>query len=168
MPAAPRWWSKLNEIESTVEHFDCPVLDRESIEKVFGLGRRRAQDLMRVCGGYQAGRTWLIERLVLLEYLRHRKRDRSYQGEMARRIRLADSIEAAQRTVQAHRVRIVPGNPASGLLPPGCELSPGQLSLHFSSPEELLRMLYDLSQGIASDYEAFAAAAGKPVPAPAP
>jgi hypothetical protein len=47
----------------------CPV-DRAVIEQIFGLKRRQAIELLHQFGGYQAGRTFLLDRVRLLEALR--------------------------------------------------------------------------------------------------
>jgi hypothetical protein len=149
----------LNEIETAVRHLKVPVLDRECVESVFGIRRRRAHALMQHCGGYQAGRTWLVERSTLLQYLRQQRRDPAFAWEGQRRRQLAESLAQAKRLAQAQAVLIpVAETPASppGLLPAGCLWEGGRLSIEFGSAEELLTRLYELSCNIAGDYESFA------------
>src|SRR5689334_12786005 len=57
MPAKPAWLLHLSEIIEQLEAFDVPVVDRGIVERVFGLRRRRAIELLHRFGGYQAGRT---------------------------------------------------------------------------------------------------------------
>jgi hypothetical protein len=66
MPAKAEWLLRLPEIRAALERFDAPVVDRSVIEELFGLRRRRAIVLMHQLGGYQAGRTFLVDRLRLL------------------------------------------------------------------------------------------------------
>ena len=45
------------------------MVDREGFETMFGVGRRRAVDLMHRFGGYQSGDTILVDRVALIERL---------------------------------------------------------------------------------------------------
>ena len=67
MPAKPAWLLHIPEIVTMLESFEVPVVDRASIERLFGLRRRRAIELLHHFGGYQAGRTFLIDRRSLIE-----------------------------------------------------------------------------------------------------
>ena len=67
MPARPSWLLHIPEILEQLELFKVPVVDRAIIEMVFGLGRRQAIELLHRFGGYQAGRTFLIDRRLLIE-----------------------------------------------------------------------------------------------------
>src|ERR1041384_6334352 len=69
MPAKPEWLLRLPEIRTELEHLAVPVVDRAGIERIFGLRRRRAIELMHQFGGYQSGRTFLLDRVRLLEEL---------------------------------------------------------------------------------------------------
>jgi hypothetical protein len=139
-----------------------PVIDRAAIERLFGLRRRQAIDLMNRLGGYQAGRTFLIGREQLLCRLDSITAGDEYRWEVARRERLASSIDGIQRTRQNEAVRI-PVSPevfASRLhsLEPDVRLRPGRLVIDFSGPEDILRKLFGLAQALANDYASFEAA----------
>ena len=69
MPAKAEWVLRLPEIRAELERIEAPVVDRSVIEGLFGLKRRRAIELMHQFGGYQAGRTFLVDRLWLLTRL---------------------------------------------------------------------------------------------------
>jgi hypothetical protein len=58
MPAKALWLLQIPEIVALLETFDVPVVDRAVIERLFGLRRRRAIELLHRFGGYQAGRTF--------------------------------------------------------------------------------------------------------------
>jgi len=62
MPAKAQWLLRVPEIIVELNGLDVPVVDRALCERLFRLRRRRAIDLMGCFGGYQAGRTFLIER----------------------------------------------------------------------------------------------------------
>ena len=66
MPAKPEWLLRLPEIRAELEHLDVAIVDRAGIERIFGVRRRRAIELMHQFGGYQTGRTFLLDRVRLL------------------------------------------------------------------------------------------------------
>ena len=70
MPTKPYWWYRLGEIISELESLAAPVVDRAVFEQVFGVRRRRAIELLHYFGGFQAGKTFLVERSSLLRQLR--------------------------------------------------------------------------------------------------
>jgi hypothetical protein len=84
MPAKPLWLLHIPEIVSQLEAFDVPVVDRAIIERVFGLRRRQAIALLHRFGGYQAGRTFLVDRRLLIEHLRHLADGEEFQRECRR------------------------------------------------------------------------------------
>ena len=59
MPAKPQWLLRIPAIREYLRGMDCPVLDRASCERLFGVRRRRAIELMHFFGGYKAGNTVL-------------------------------------------------------------------------------------------------------------
>ena len=164
MAAKPRWWHHIPEIRSVLADVPMPVVDRAAIERLFGLRRRQAIDLMNRFGGYQAGRTFLITRDQLLAQLDAIAAGNEYQHEAARRERVAASIDTIQRTRQSEAVRIrisaeVFGNRLR-TLPPDVRLRSGKLEIEFSGLEDLLRKLFELAQAVANDYASFERAAG--------
>jgi hypothetical protein len=66
MPARPEWLLRLPEIRAELEHLEVSVVDRAMIERLFCLKRRRAIELMHQFGGYQTGRSFLVERRSIL------------------------------------------------------------------------------------------------------
>ena len=159
MPAKPEWLLLLPEIRVELEHLDVPIVDRAGIERIFGLRRRRAIGLMHQFGGYQTGRTFLVDRARLLEALRSLESKEDYAAEKRRRERLGDVVEASREHLISMRVRI-PVRAAAvraslDQLAPGVLLLPGVLSIEFRRPAELLEKLYWLAQAIAHDFEKF-------------
>jgi hypothetical protein len=159
MPAKPEWLLRLPEIRAELEHLGVPVVDRAGIERIFGLRRRRAIELMHQFGGYQAGRTFLLDRTRLLEALEAVKSREDYSVEKRRRERLGDVVEASREHLIAMRVRIpvraMAARASLDRLAPGVLLMPGMLSIEFRHPIELLEKLYGLAQAISHDFERF-------------
>src|ERR1051325_10577840 len=106
VPAKPRWWLHIPEIRTMLVEAEVPVVDRAAVERLFGLQRRQAIELMHRFGGYQAGRTFLIGREQLIEALDAIAASGEYQHEAARRDRLVASVDALRRTRQMEAVRI--------------------------------------------------------------
>lgn len=159
MPAKAQWLLRVPEILEELAALDMPVLDRAVCERLFRLRRRRAIDLIRCFGGYQAGRTFLVDRPKLVEQLEQIRDSPDFKMEWHRKQRLAERLDAIRRLQAAARVAI-PVEPATLRqrlpdLPPGVGLTPGALHIQFDSSEELLAKLFALAQAIANDYETF-------------
>jgi hypothetical protein len=159
MPARANWLLRVPVILEELSSLDVPVVDRALCERLFRLRRRRAIDLMRCFGGFQAGRTYLIERGKLVAELERVRDSGEFRMEANRKERLTDRLDAMRRLQSGARVAI-PVKPETldqrlPTLPDGVELASGALHIHFRSPEELLAKLFALAQAISNDYEAF-------------
>jgi hypothetical protein len=159
MPVKPEWLLRLPDIRAELEHLDVPVVDRAGIERIFGLKRRRAIELLHQFGGYQAGRTFLLDRARLLEALKSLESREDYTAEKRRRERLRDVVEASREHLILTRVQIpvraAAVRPSLDRLAPGVLLLPGILSIEFRHPIELLEKLYGLAQALTHDFEKF-------------
>jgi hypothetical protein len=159
MPAKAQWLLRVPEILEELRALDVPVVDRAVCERLFRLRRRRAIDLLRCFGGYQAGRTFLIDRPKLVAQLEQIRDSADFKMEWRRKERLADRLEAMRRLQAGARVAIPVEAEAMSQrwpdLPEGVGLSPGVLHIQFQSSEELLSKLFALAQAIANDYEGF-------------
>src|ERR1035437_10378506 len=159
MPAKPEWLLRLPEIRAELEHLAVPIVDRAGIEHIFGLKRRRAIELMHEFGGYQAGRTFLLDPARLLEALQSLEAREEYSVEKRRRERLRDVVEASREHLILTRVQIpvhaAAVRPSLDRLAPGVLLMPGMLWIEFRHPIELLEKLYSLAQAISHDFERF-------------
>jgi len=159
MPAKAQWLLRIPEILAELAALDVPVVDRAVCERLFGVRRRRAIDVIRGFGGYQAGRTFLIDRARLMARLEQVRDSPEFKLEWQRKERLAERLEAMRRLQAGARIAIpVPVEVLSQRLPdlpPGIGLAPGELRVQFETAEELLSKLFALAQAIANDYEAF-------------
>jgi len=159
MPAKAQWLLRVPEILTELSLLDVPVVDRAVCERLFRLRRRRAIDLIRCFGGYQAGRTFLLDRPKLIAQLEQIRDSSDFKLEWRRKERLAERLDAIRRLQAGARVAIsvAPETLSQRLpdLPEGVGLSPGALHIRFQSPEELLSKLFALAQAIANDYAAF-------------
>jgi hypothetical protein len=163
MAAKAAWLLKIPEIVSQLDTFSVPVVDRAIIERLFGLRRRQAIELLHRFGGYQAGRTFLVERCLLIEQLRRLADGEEFQQESRRKERLDHAVDQLRRDHTAARVRI-PIQPdvfnrKLGDLSPGVVLEAGHLHIAFSGTEDLLTKLFELSQAARNDFDRFRAVA---------
>jgi hypothetical protein len=69
MPPQITWIERVPDIIAHLRASTVPVLDRRSVEKLFGLRKRQALRLMVSVGGYEAGNASLVRRRGLIEYL---------------------------------------------------------------------------------------------------
>jgi hypothetical protein len=163
MPAKAAWLLKIPEIIRMLQAFEVPVVDRATIERLFGLRRRQAIELLHRLGGYQTSRTFLVDRHLLIEHLQRLAAGEEFDRESRRRERLDGSIDQLRRHQTAARVRIpVPPdvyNRKLKDLSAGVALEPGHLHVAFSGAEELLGKLYELAQVASNDFDRFRAAA---------
>ena len=155
MPANAEWLLRVPEILAELRALDVPVLDRAAIQRLFGFQRRRAIQLMHELNGYQAGHSFLVDRLSLIARLEALQKGDRFHQESRRRMRLEESVERMRRHAVAARVKI-PVEPAVldtriHALPAGIRLAPGSLSVAFRDPQELLQRLFALSQAMAND-----------------
>ena len=160
MPARPRWHSKLDDIRQSLTDMDVPVIDRPTIEQLFGVGRRQANNLIRIHHGYQVGTSKVVARDKLLAGLEKMGAHRGVAGaETTRKSRLIEALEAIQRRPRPRRIVLPPPPPprqGSTSLPPGFTVSaPGELRLQFSTPEELLGRIQSLLEAAVKDFASF-------------
>ncbi len=154
MPAQPQWLLRIPQILDQLEALPCPVLDRSAVERLFGVRRRRAIDLLASFGGYQAGRTFLVDRLLVIARLRQVLAGDRFYFERRRRERLGEAIEAFGRQRRAAAVSIPPPAPAAGL-PEGVHIAAGRMTVEFSGVEDLLAKLYGVAQAASTDFPRF-------------
>jgi hypothetical protein len=158
LPAKPAWLLHIPEIVAHLEALEVPVVDRAIVEKLFGLRRRQAIALLHRFGGYQAGRTFLLDRRLLVEELRRVSHGEDFDSETRRQQRLGDAVDECRRNQAASQVRI-PIRPEFARkvadLPAGICLEAGHLQVEFFGAEDLLAKLYELSQAAARDFDRF-------------
>ena len=158
MPAKPQWFLRVPQIIEALESIVTPVVDRASVEHLFRVGRRRAIQLLHRFGGYQAGKTFLVDRNELIGQLEAIRDGETFSREAKRRQRVLHELEEASRLQKARAVKLrVAREEVEKLrgLPEGVTVEAGQLVVEFEGVEELLRRLYELSQSAGRDFYAF-------------
>jgi len=127
---------------------------RAVIEHVFGVGRRRAIEILHQFGGYQTGKTFLVDRASLLRQLEALEAGAGFARERSRRRGLSEDLAQAQSTLKGRRVPITAPQDIGGL-PNGTQLRPGELRIAFRDTEDLLRQLLEFAMAIHDDYQRF-------------
>jgi hypothetical protein len=159
MPTKKTWLLRVAEIREELKAVEAPVIDRAMCERIFGVGRRRALQLMHSFGGWQSGQAFLVDRLALLQQLEPFQNGEDLLLEQRRRQRLSETLEQTRRYRAAARVILpVAGDtrPQTMVdLPPGVHLQPGSLTVEFGQAEELLAKLFELAQAAAHDFDGF-------------
>jgi hypothetical protein len=153
------WLLRLGEIREELTAVEAPVIDRAMCERIFGVRRRRALQLMHSFGGWQSGQAYLVDRVALLRQLEPLQNSAELIREQRRRQRLSETLEDTRRHRAAARV-ILPVERDTGPrtmldLPQGVRLQPGSLSVEFGEAEDLLAKLFELAQAAAHDFDGF-------------
>ena len=160
MPAKPAWFAHLDIIISDLESLPRPFVDRASVELLLGVGRRRAQQVMAPCVSEHVGANGLVDRDILIKYLRRLAAGDEVHYERVRRRKVAelldglrrDRLERPQVLVEAP-VRVM--NQEIDTLPPGVQIQPGRITVDFDEPRQALEKLLALAMAIGNDYELF-------------
>lgn len=167
MPAQPAWFHKLDSIKDQLRGMTVSHLDRQAVQKLFGVRERRARQIMAGLPGLQVGNAFAVERMALLDRLEETGAGDRFQWEVNRRARVVEDLDRTRRQLSARRV-VIPAAPdvwereVSGL-GAGIDLAPGELRVRFDGAEDLAAKLFELSQAMANDWEAVRRAVDKPV-----
>jgi hypothetical protein len=147
---------RVPEILETLRAIPTPWIDRDGIERAFGLRRRRSIQLLNAFGGFQVGRTFLVDRAAVIGRLEAIAAGEEFHWERRRREKLSDALTEAQRYQRASRVNIAPRPaPVSPALPAGVRLEPGRVVVEFRDVQDLLAKFYAVAQAAARDFQAF-------------
>jgi|ERR1039458_4271380 hypothetical protein len=168
MPNKPSWLLRVNEVLEDLggeEMATHPFLTRASVEKLFGLKRRQAIELMHSLAGYQIGKALVVSRAELLAWLRRASLGEQVWWEQVRHGRVEKAIEDVRQEREARKQRAVVPLTTLELkiegIPPTVTLRPGELRIEFLGADDLFRQLFELAQAMKNDYERFKALAGE-------
>jgi hypothetical protein len=156
MPDLPSWFPRIPELIAEIQPLPSLLLDRFTIERLFGVSRRQAIRILHSLGGYQVGRTYVVEKDVLLQHLQHLQQTGTVDRSVRRRQRVWQLLRAQQQHWAARHVEVQPPS-----LPPGSSLAFGVtieqhcLTVAFQNPADLLQKLYSVVTMLADDYAGF-------------
>ena len=146
MPAHPR---RLLAIPDAIEQLDQDLLTRRDIERLFGVSKVRAAQLMTAFG---AGRTGHLPTLPRAELLRHRERA-AFRHEETRRERVVTEIRRARLTGIRVAVPVEALEARRAGLPDGVTVEPDRIEVRFGGAHKAVGRLFALAQALVSDYE---------------
>ena len=162
MPYQPSWFHRLDEILETLRGMESSHLDRLAVQKLFAVRERRARQLMAGLPGLRAGNASAVARQALIARLEETAKGGLFQWEVNRRARVVEELDRTRRHLAARRVRIPAAADARDIrvedLAGRMELKPGELRIEFYGAEDLAAKLFELSQAMANDWQAFARA----------
>jgi hypothetical protein len=160
VPDKPTWYGRLDQVIAELEDLSWPWVDRETLEALLQVGPRRAQQILRPCVIRQVGANGLAGREELIAHLKRLAAGDEAQYERRRRQKLAQVLEGLRREALA-QPKVLVEAPTAVLsqqfanLPDGVSISPGAISIIFSSPNEALQRLLALAMAIGNDFNEF-------------
>ena len=161
MPAPPRWLLAVPDAVRQLEKLDRDLLTRRDVERLFGVSRARAAQLMRdVRGGARRGGA-RPPRTELLRQLRKYRARAAFRGEEQRRARLVAELRhgAAHRDPGRGAGRGARGAPRGAAR--GRDGRAGRIEVRFAGAKEAVVRLFALAQALTNDYERFETIVGK-------
>jgi hypothetical protein len=155
LPAKPRWLGRVADIKAQVSQLTTPVLDRRTIEHLFGVRRRRANELIASLVGFESSNVYLIDREALVAASRRTAESGAAVFEAARRQKIADQLISLDSLARARSVTLPvrPAESGTARLPSGITVLSGKLTVEFDSAEQLFARMYELAQTAAVDFE---------------
>jgi hypothetical protein len=169
VPDKPLWLGHLDEITAELSALPQPWVDRATVERLLGVGRRRAQQLLAPCVSFQIGSNGLADREHFIAHLRQLAAGDTASYERQRRQRLARTLETLRSAWQVQpRVPVEAPtaivNQALEDLPAGIKLAPGRITIHFETTQHALEKLLALAMAVGNDFERFDQAVGRSSP----
>ncbi|HZR63568.1 MAG TPA: hypothetical protein VFA85_00375 [Terriglobales bacterium] len=114
---------------------------------------------MGACGGYQVGKTYLVDRASLLRFLDELTRTGVVNEAVGRKRRICEALNESSNFLAAQKTRIQVDTDLRSKhtnLPPGIELvSSGKIEIHFDGATDLLARIADLAAAAAHDFPRF-------------
>ena len=150
MPRPLSWLPRLHLIRRSVANSVRSHYDRHDLEKLFEVQPRSAQLLLELMPTVPLGRSLLVEREALAQFLErlHQADDVPAElerlraqkpGKTRKKLRYVVTEEAAQATVAS--------------LPPNLTAEPGRLEIRFATLVELAQTLHAVAQALDHDLE---------------
>lgn len=168
MPDKPSWYTRLEAAIEQLEALPSPWVDRAALEFALGVGRRRAQQILRPLVRQIIGKNGLANREEVVRHLRDLAAGEPAYFEKRRRERLHSILRQFERQTR-ERPRVLVEAPSLVVnqeletLPPGVHLSPGRIVLDgFATPEEAKQKLLALIMAMGNDPDGFDARVAVP------
>lgn len=161
MPSVPIWYSRIDTAIQQIESLPLPWIDCASVAFALGVGRRRAQQIMRPLVARTIGSSGIAPKETVILHLRSLESGTSVAFEVNRRERLHSILNNLQRE-RKERPRVLVEAPTRIVnqefegLPSGLHLSPGRIVIEdFSTPDEAKQKLLALIMAMGNDPAGF-------------
>jgi hypothetical protein len=160
VPAKPVWYSRINEILAELRSLPRPFVDRATVERLLGVGHRRAQQILAPCITEHIGANGLADRDQLIARLERLAQGDDGYYENARRRKFGQLLQrlkqerlASPQVLVEAPARIL--NQEFADLPAGIHLEPGAIRIEFDEPQQALEKLLALAMAIGNDLDRF-------------
>ena len=161
MPAPPRWLLAVPDAVRQLERLDRDLVTRRDLERLFGVSRARAAQLMRTFGAELAGSSRVLRRADLLRQLKKLRGRAAFRHEEQRRARVVGELRQARLTGIRVAVPVEALEARLAGLPEGVTVEAGRIEVRFAGAKEAVVKLFALAQALTGDYERFEELVGK-------
>jgi hypothetical protein len=160
MPDKPTWCGNLHEAIIELQALPYPWVDRTVIERVLGVRRRRAQQILQPCVQQPVGASGIAHRDEVIAHLRRLAVGEVASYERRRRQRLAETLQDLHRAWTQEPKAIVEAptaivNQDLADLPPGVTLERGKITVEFTTAVEALEKLLAIAMAAGNDLDRF-------------
>jgi hypothetical protein len=160
MPDKPTWCGHLEEIARELRALPYPWVDRSTVERVLGVRRRRAQQILQPCVRQQVGTNSVADREELIAHLTRLASGESVYYERRRRRQLANVLTNLDRAWREQPRTLIEAplaivNQELTELPAGVMLRPGEITVRFSTAVEALQKLLAIAMAAGNDIDGF-------------
>jgi hypothetical protein len=160
MPSIPIWYARLDEIVAQLRALESPWVDRQAVEQIFAVGRRRANQILAPVVRRQIGRSGIADREEFIAHVQRLAAGEAAQWERQRRRKLAEQLDTLRRVPKEQPVVLVEApvsilNQQLETLPEGVVLGPGEIRIQFETPTQALEKLLALAMAVGNDHERF-------------
>ena len=137
------------------------LVTRRDVERLFGVSRVLAAQLMRTFGAELAGSSRVLRRADLLRQLKKMRRRAAFRIETERRTRVVAELRQARITGIRVAVPVEALETRLAGLPEGVRVEADRIEVRFAGAQEALVKLVALAQVLNNDYECFEELVGK-------
>lgn len=161
MPDKPVWYDRLDEAVALLTALPSPWIDRQTLESILGIGRRRAQQILRPLVRHTIGKNGLAAKEDVVAYLQRLGAGDSAGLERRRRQRLHALIAGWRKDAQQQPKVFIEApdsivNQQLENLPSGVRLAPGRIVIEdFTTPDEAKQKLLALIMAMGNDPDEF-------------
>ena len=154
MPDKPTWCGHIDEVVRELRELPDSWVDRGTLQRLLGVGARRAQQILAPCVERQIGANGVAKREVVIAHLTRMAAGDVAHYEHERRRRLGEQLEALRRERRAAVIVEAPVavvNQQIENLPSGVTIAPGRITVEFRSTQEALEKLLALAMAVGND-----------------